>query len=228
MKQELNEKKDFFEEQERQARSGESNEDAKLVIQQELRDTEKYVNQFKSNQTQLRAKVSRIDEEVQASRKFVENAQKESTNITTKLTILKNDMQMTEKELEGGLQLENDISNLKNKKHESDGYLHELNSRLHNVPQHLLLDLSRLIHWDKKRVYGKVFELFELKEESYARAIEQGAGPKLNNVIVDDEETSTYMLQANIVGTLTYYIPNSKVSTFHPNEELVRAADQIA
>jgi chromosome segregation ATPase len=53
--------------------------------------------------------------------------------------------------------------------------------------------------WDKKRVFGKVFELFELKDDTFTKALELGVGPKLNNVVVDDEDTATYMLKSNIV-----------------------------
>jgi structural maintenance of chromosome 2 len=80
-------------------------------------------------------------------------------------------------------------------------------------------------NYDKKRVHGKVLELIELKEDAYMRAIEMGAGPKLMNIVVDDEETSTYMLKNNIIGQHNYYIPNSKVTSFQPNEDIIKVAE---
>jgi len=83
-------------------------------------------------------------------------------------------------------------------------------------------------NYDKRRVMGKVLELIELKDEAYMRAIEMGAGPKLLNVVVDDEETSTYMLKHNILMQHTYFIPNSKVTTYQANQDIIEAAEYIA
>jgi len=33
--------------------------------------------------------------------------------------------------------------------------------------------------WDRNRVFGKVFSLFEVKDETYMKALEFGAGAKL-------------------------------------------------
>lgn len=33
--------------------------------------------------------------------------------------------------------------------------------------------------WDRSRVYGKLFSLFDVKDETYVKALEFGAGPKL-------------------------------------------------
>ena len=55
-------------------------------------------------------------------------------------------------------------------------------------------------NWDKRRVFGRVFELFDVVDSNYIRALEIGAGNKINNVVVDNEDTSTYMLKHNIIG----------------------------
>ena len=57
------------------------------------------------------------------------------------------------------------------------------------------------------------------------KAIELGAGAKLSNIVVDDEETSTYILKNNILNQHAYIIPNKKIQGFPPNDELVRVAD---
>ena len=76
------------------------------------------------------------------------------------------------------------------------------------------LDLSRLGNYDKNRIYGKVFELIDIKDDSYMKALEQGAGNKLNNVVVDDENTAAYLLKNNILNTHVYIIPNKKIQLF--------------
>lgn len=53
-------------------------------------------------------------------------------------------------------------------------------------------------NWDRKRVFGRVLELIEIKDDTFIKAIELGAGPKLTNVVVDDENTSTYILSNRV------------------------------
>jgi structural maintenance of chromosome 2 len=73
-----------------------------------------------------------------------------------------------------------------------------------------------------------VLELIEIKDENFIKAIELGAGPKLTNIVVDDEQTSTHILSQKIFTNHSYLIPNSKVNEFKPKEELIRVAEQIA
>lgn len=70
----------------------------------------------------------------------------------------------------------------------------ELKNKASTFPSWMTLDLSRIGNYDKKRVYGKILELIQIKDESYMRAIELGAGNKLQNIVVDDENTSAYLL----------------------------------
>ena len=83
-------------------------------------------------------------------------------------------------------------------------------------------------NYDKKRVFGRVLELIEIKDDTFIKAIELGAGPKLTNIVVDDENTSTYILSHKVFQNHNYIIPNSKVNEFRPKEELIRVAEQIA
>lgn len=137
-------------------------------------------------------------------------------------------MAQIERDLEGSMRIENEVQALKQRKCDSDGALHELHSKLNAFPTQFLLDLSRMANWDRRRVFGRVFELFEVTEPAYLKALEVGAGPKLNNVVVDDEDTGAYMLKNNVLNQMAYFIPNSKVTAFQPSEEVLRVADRIA
>jgi len=49
--------------------------------------------------------------------------------------------------------------------------------------------------FDRSRVKGLVAQLVEIKDEKYATALEVTAGGRLYNVVVDNEETGTGLLQ---------------------------------
>jgi chromosome segregation ATPase len=52
--------------------------------------------------------------------------------------------------------------------------------------------------------------LFKIRDKRHERAIEVGVGGRLQNVVVDNEQTSKLLIDKNTFG-FTTFIPNEKV-----------------
>lgn len=50
-------------------------------------------------------------------------------------------------------------------------------------------------NFDRNRVRGRVFSLFQQKEDKFLKALESGAGGKLLNIVVDNEITAKLLLK---------------------------------
>ena len=67
------------------------------------------------------------------------------------------------------------------------------------------------LNFNRNKVKGRVIRNFKLKNEKYARAIEQIAGGKLYNIIVDNENTSSILLQKKCFDYSVTLIPLNKI-----------------
>ena len=68
------------------------------------------------------------------------------------------------------------------------------------------------LNFNRNKVKGRVIRNFKLKNEKYARAIEQIAGGKLYNIIVDNENTSSILLQKKCFDYSVTLIPLNKIT----------------
>jgi structural maintenance of chromosome 2 len=76
------------------------------------------------------------------------------------------------------------------------------------------------MNFDKNKVYGRVFRLFQCKDPSLTLAIEVIAGTHLNDIIVDNEITSTKLLKKKSFKYFVKLMPNSKMQYGSPSEEV--------
>jgi structural maintenance of chromosome 2 len=70
---------------------------------------------------------------------------------------------------------------------------------------------SPSVDFDRKLVRGRVIRLFQIKEEKYARALEEVAGGKLFSVVVETEAIASNLLKRNSFGKAVCLIPNNKI-----------------
>jgi structural maintenance of chromosome 2 len=75
--------------------------------------------------------------------------------------------------------------------------------------------------FDRKLVRGRVIRLFTIKEDKYARALEEVAGGKLWSVIVETEAIASTLLKRNAFGRLVTIIPNNKIQSREVPKELL-------
>ncbi|XP_051912683.1 uncharacterized protein LOC127595001 [Hippocampus zosterae] len=119
----------------------------------------------------------------------------------------------------------------------STGPLEEEERRLHHLLDGIYAKNFRLKlsyktpsspSFSHKQVYGKVMMLLTVKDRSHMRAIEIGAGGKLGNIVVEDEQVSGLLLESRAFSYAVSILPESKMRPNSLSEDLVRQAKAIA
>ena len=75
--------------------------------------------------------------------------------------------------------------------------------------------------FDKSLVKGRVIRLFSIKEDKYARALEEIAGGRLYNVVVETEAIATVMLKQRCFRGRQTLIPNNKINVREIPQEII-------
>lgn len=83
-------------------------------------------------------------------------------------------------------------------------------------------------NFDRTKVKGRVIRLFSIENERVATALEQVAGGKLFNIIVDTETTSQLLLSRKCFDYGVILIPNNKISSNTIPPEKMRMVQEIA
>lgn len=83
-------------------------------------------------------------------------------------------------------------------------------------------------NFDRRKVKGRVIRLFSLESERYATALEQVAGGKLFNIIVDTETTSSLLLSRKCFDYGVILIPNNKITEKSIPADKMRMIQEIA
>lgn len=68
------------------------------------------------------------------------------------------------------------------------------------------------MNFNKDDVRGRVMDCFKIKDSEHFKALEIGAGGRLNNVVVMNEKTSSILLNSGVLGNFVSVIPNNKIS----------------
>jgi structural maintenance of chromosome 2 len=83
-------------------------------------------------------------------------------------------------------------------------------------------------NFDRSKVKGKVIRLFTIESDRYSVALEQVAGAKLFNVVVDNENTSQLLLSRKCFDNNVYLIPNNKIQGKTVDNNVMRLVQEIA
>jgi structural maintenance of chromosome 2 len=83
-------------------------------------------------------------------------------------------------------------------------------------------------NFDRTKVKGRVIRLFSIDNEKYAVALEQVAGGKMFNIIVDTETTSQLLLQRKCFDYGVILIPNNKITSKPIPADKLRLIEEIS
>ena len=83
-------------------------------------------------------------------------------------------------------------------------------------------------NFDRSKVKGKVIRLFSIESERFATALEQVAGPKLYNVVGDNENTSSLLLSRKCFDQFVYLIPNNKIQSKTIDQNILKLVHELA
>ena len=83
-------------------------------------------------------------------------------------------------------------------------------------------------NFNRNKVKGRIIRLFTLENEKYAKAIEQTAGGKLFNIVVDNENTGSLLLSRKCFDYGVVMIPNNKIVSKSIPPEKIKLIEQIS
>ena len=68
------------------------------------------------------------------------------------------------------------------------------------------------VDFDRNLVRGRILKLFTIRDDKYARALEEVAGGKLYSIVVETEAVGTALLKKNCFDGREVLIPNNKIA----------------
>ena len=83
-------------------------------------------------------------------------------------------------------------------------------------------------NFERLKIKGKIIRLFSIENERYATALEQVAGGKLFNIVVDNERTASLLLSRKCFDYWVVMIPNNKIANKTISNDVRRAIEDIA
>ena len=83
-------------------------------------------------------------------------------------------------------------------------------------------------NFDRRNVKGKLFNLFEVKDDRFLKALDLGAGGKLQEIVVQDENVSRILLKKNCFDFNVKMIPNNKILHKTVAENINHESQKIA
>ena len=83
-------------------------------------------------------------------------------------------------------------------------------------------------NFDRTRVKGRIIRNFTLENEKYTKAIEQAAGGRLYNIIVDNENTASLLLSRKCFDYGVTMIPNNKIMSKQIPADKLRLIEDIS
>ena len=80
---------------------------------------------------------------------------------------------------------------------------------------------SPSVDFDKNLVKGRVMRLFTIKEDKYARALEEVAGGRLYSVVVETEAVASILLKQRCFRHREVLIPSNKIQAREVSREII-------
>ncbi|CAH1397372.1 unnamed protein product [Nezara viridula] len=81
-------------------------------------------------------------------------------------------------------------------------------------------------NFNRNKVKGLLCKLFSVKHERYARALEQAAGGRLYNVVVENEQISAKLIENGKLMKRTTFVPMNKIQGQRMDQQIIRRAQQ--
>jgi structural maintenance of chromosome 2 len=211
-----------------------SKEGQESGYQGQLQDARNRASAAATEQEQKKLRISHLEKQIKEDEPNAKKAKQQNSGLLQNLDALKAQAKKLEAELtklgfEDGQ--ESDMykqeshlqARIRELKQEADG----LKRRVANIDFNYT---NPSPNFDRSRVKGLVAQLFTL-DEGYTRAgtaLEVCAGGRLYNVVVDNAETGTELLQKGKLKKRVTIIPLNKIDAFKASAQKVGAAQRIA
>lgn len=211
-----------------------SKEGQESGYQGQLQDARNRASGAATEQEQAKLKIAHLEKRVKEEEPRAKKAKQQNSGLLQDLEGLKSQAKKLESELtrlgyEPGKeeQIYQEQSGLQKDIRELRGRADELKRRVANIDFNYS---DPHPGFDRSKVKGLVAQLFTLDKEKIpaATALEICAGGRLYNVVVDNSETGTHLLQKGKLRKRVTIIPLNKISSFRASVEKIGAAQNIA
>lgn len=211
-----------------------SKEGQESGYQGQLQDARNRASGAATEQEQAKLKIADLEKRVKEEEPRAKKAKQQNSGLLQDLEGLKSQAKKLESELmrlgyEPGKeeQIYQEQSGLQKDIRELRGRADELKRRVANIDFNYS---DPHPGFDRSKVKGLVAQLFTLDKEKIpaATALEICAGGRLYNVVVDNSETGTHLLQKGKLRKRVTIIPLNKISSFRASVEKIGAAQNIA
>lgn len=198
--------------------------DAKNNISKGQTEINSLRNQISFIAEEMKKKKSQLGEMknfAKDNKKNIQNVDKEINNLTKELNNLQGsniNPQMVEFIQKSIGQKENELARY-------EAHQNEILSRYASRVEVQFRDPET--NFDRSKVKGRVIRLFTLENERYATALEQVAGGKLFNIIVDTETTSSLLLSRRCFDYGVILIPNNRINYKPIPQEKLRQINEM-
>lgn len=86
---------------------------------------------------------------------------------------------------------------------------------------------SPSVDFDKNLVRGRIIKLFSIREDKYARALEEVAGGRLYSVVVETDDVAKVLLKNRSFRHREVLIPNNKIAGREIPKDLIDYVSQM-
>lgn len=185
-------------------------EDQKNSKKKQMNDYKKSIDSMKKQSNVLEKKINEIKQELN-----LDKLPEENINVNNNL----NNQQIIEL-------LKRDINNKESDLQRFESKQSELLGRWASRVETNYRDPEP--NFERLKIKGKIIRLFSIENERYATALEQVAGGKLFNIVVDNERTASLLLSRKCFDYWVVMIPNNKITNKSISNDVRRAIEDIA
>lgn len=185
----------------------------------------------KSKHQQILQKIEHKQKDLQMYSNEAENREMEGKSILKQKEILEREIKQLNDEIMNSNFNESDYERIKQQRRQIEEDIIDCQNKAGSVINNWAFKLQYRdpeANFDRKKVKGRVFSLIQPKQHNFIKALEQGAGGKLRNIVVDNENTSKQLLQRRCFDNFEYLIPNSKIQYRELPRNAVENAKKIA
>jgi structural maintenance of chromosome 2 len=188
-------------------------------------------SKLKTNEQQMKhkqAELTSLKKNLTKQSSSVASLAKEIENLKVSIVKKEEQCQGVTNAMEEDQRLRTQISHLTAEMNALRDNLESKQARLNATLRFDFQDPDR--NFDRRRVRGKVAELFRLKgkDTSMSVALEVVAGSRLHNVVVDNEEIAAQLIKKGQLRTRNTFLPLNKISHSVLSADKVNRAKQIA
>ncbi|EGR27336.1 structural maintenance of chromosomes 2, putative [Ichthyophthirius multifiliis] len=232
---EIQQKKDQLNEaNQMQNQDGSNLEGVKEQLDQQIKIESNKLKSIQNEIAKLDAQIKQKQITLKNNKETLEFTLNEQNQLNKQIEILEREIKHVEDEIDKSTFNPNVLRAREQERNNYDQQIMHLQHKIEAIIQNQGNYIFKLDYrdpepgFDKSRIKGRVFSLFQPKSSEYIEALEAGAGGKLQFIIVQDEQTSKILLQKRSFNFNVRFIPNNKIVGEFIDRQIIEESQKIA